>query len=200
LTVKKVKPKLDLTELFKILSNQKRLEILMAIFDNCKTASEIAKVVDLDISTVYRYLLMMKRAGILKSHWEKGVERFDFYSEELYKILEHAISFLEKVNNPSKSLDTKGYLIAFSSELLSIQPDLVLDLRGEVCPVPDIVTQRKLAEMEDGQVLMVIVDYPLSAERIPSSAEKLGHVVLGKMRNAFGETSIYIRCRRKDRG
>ncbi len=53
-----------------------------------------------------------------------------------------------------------------------------LDVRGEICPYPDIKARKKLKEMESGQVLEILTDYPLSLERIPRSSEKEGHEVL----------------------
>ncbi|MCK4723804.1 MAG: sulfurtransferase TusA family protein, partial [Dehalococcoidia bacterium] len=56
--------------------------------------------------------------------------------------------------------------------------DKTLDVRGEICPNPDVKTMVKLKKMEKGQILEVLVDYPLSVERIPGNAEKNGHKVL----------------------
>jgi tRNA 2-thiouridine synthesizing protein A len=56
--------------------------------------------------------------------------------------------------------------------------DQVLDVKGEICPYPDIKTRRKLREMRPGQTLEVLTDYPLSVERIPRNVEKEGHKVL----------------------
>lgn len=53
-----------------------------------------------------------------------------------------------------------------------------LDERGEVCPVPDVDAKRAWKKMKPGEVLEIIVDYPLSKERIPANAEKAGHKVL----------------------
>jgi len=43
---------------------------------------------------------------------------------------------------------------------------------GEVCPVPDVETRRKLKTMKSGEILEVLIDYPLSKERIPANAPK----------------------------
>lgn len=53
-----------------------------------------------------------------------------------------------------------------------------LDVRGEICPYPDVNTMTTLKQMKKGEVLEVLVDYPLSVERIPRSAKKNGHKVL----------------------
>jgi len=58
------------------------------------------------------------------------------------------------------------------------EPDYTLDMRGEVCPVPDVETRRKLKTMKSGEILEVLIDYPLSKERIPANAPKEGGEVL----------------------
>jgi tRNA 2-thiouridine synthesizing protein A len=60
--------------------------------------------------------------------------------------------------------------------------DAVLDVRGEICPYPDIRTRKKLKEMKPGQILKVIVDYPMSVERIPRNVTAEGHKVLAVQR------------------
>jgi len=75
------------------------------------------------------------------------------------------------------------------------KPNEVLDVRGEVCPYPDVKTQKKLKSMKSGEVLEVIVDYPLSAERIPRSMEKLGHKVLKADKTGTGEWKILIKVK-----
>ncbi len=56
--------------------------------------------------------------------------------------------------------------------------DEVLDVQGEICPYPDIKTRKKLKQMKPGQILRVVVDYPLSVERIPRNVTAEGHKVL----------------------
>ena len=59
-----------------------------------------------------------------------------------------------------------------------VKADKTLDVRGEICPNPDVRTMTTLEKMEKGQILEVLVDYPLSVERIPKNAEKRKHKVL----------------------
>jgi len=56
--------------------------------------------------------------------------------------------------------------------------DQTLDVRGEICPNPDVKSMTALEKMEKGQILEVLIDYPLSLERIPRNAEKRKHKVL----------------------
>lgn len=44
--------------------------------------------------------------------------------------------------------------------------DEELDIRGEVCPYPVLKTKMKLKEIESGEVLKIIVDYPPSVENV----------------------------------
>lgn len=53
-----------------------------------------------------------------------------------------------------------------------------IDERGKICPYPDVDTMTTLQKMTKGEILEVLVDYPLSVERIPRSAKKRGHKVL----------------------
>ncbi|MBN1148749.1 MAG: sulfurtransferase-like selenium metabolism protein YedF [Anaerolineales bacterium] len=53
-----------------------------------------------------------------------------------------------------------------------------LDVRGEICPYPDVNTMTTLKQMKKGEILEILLDYPLSVERIPRSAKKSGHKVL----------------------
>lgn len=59
-----------------------------------------------------------------------------------------------------------------------IKADQTLDVRGEICPNPDVKSMTALEKMAQGEILEVLVDYPLSLERIPRNAEKRNHEVL----------------------
>ena len=59
-----------------------------------------------------------------------------------------------------------------------IKVDKTLDVRGEICPNPDVKTMTTLEKMEKGQILEVLVDYPLSVERIPRNVENRKHKIL----------------------
>jgi tRNA 2-thiouridine synthesizing protein A len=70
--------------------------------------------------------------------------------------------------------------------------DAVLDVQGEICPYPDIRTRKKLKEMKPGQILKVIVDYPMSVERIPRNVTAEGHRVLAVQRVNGPIHELYI--------
>ena len=57
-------------------------------------------------------------------------------------------------------------------------PTKTIDERGKICPYPDVDTMTTLKRMKKGEILEVLIDYPLSVERIPRSAQKGGHKVL----------------------
>jgi len=71
--------------------------------------------------------------------------------------------------------------------------DRELDLKGEVCPYTFVKTKLALEEMETGQVLRVILDYPESVESVPRSARGEGHRVLGVIQLNDSDWAVLIR-------
>jgi TusA-related sulfurtransferase len=53
-----------------------------------------------------------------------------------------------------------------------------LDTRGEICPYPLVMAQREMRKLRSGDALVVVSDYPLSAENIPRWAAEEGHKVV----------------------
>jgi tRNA 2-thiouridine synthesizing protein A len=76
-----------------------------------------------------------------------------------------------------------------------LKPNQTLDVRGEICPNPDVKTMTALEKMEKGQILEVLVDYPLSVERIPRNAEKREHKVLKIEQVSGPEYRILIKAK-----
>jgi len=62
--------------------------------------------------------------------------------------------------------------------MADIIPTKTINECGKICPYPDVDTMTTLKKMKKGEFLEVLIDYPLSVERIPRSAEKQGHKVL----------------------
>ena len=60
----------------------------------------------------------------------------------------------------------------------SKSPTKTLDVRGLICPYPDMKTMTTLKTMKQGEILEVLLDYPLSVERIPRSLKKQKHNLL----------------------
>ncbi len=54
----------------------------------------------------------------------------------------------------------------------------VLDVRGQVCPMPVLKTKDTLEKLSSGDILEVIVDYPPSKENVKRFAESQGHEIL----------------------
>jgi TusA-related sulfurtransferase len=70
-----------------------------------------------------------------------------------------------------------------------------LDLRGEVCPYPDVKSKRKVKKMKSGEVLELIIDYPLSAERVPETMKSMGHEVLSVDKKGTSEWVILVKVK-----
>ncbi|WP_448588356.1 sulfurtransferase TusA family protein [Thermocrinis sp.] len=68
-----------------------------------------------------------------------------------------------------------------------------LDIRGEVCPFTFVKSKLVLEQMEVGQVLRVILDYPPSVENVPKSMREEGQEVLAVNRLEEGVWEILIR-------
>ena len=67
-----------------------------------------------------------------------------------------------------------------------------IDLRGEVCPYPDVKSKRKAKKMNAGEVLEILIDYPLSAERIPKTLKSLGHEIMSVDKVSDSEWKILV--------
>jgi len=59
-----------------------------------------------------------------------------------------------------------------------VKVDRELNIKGEICPYTMVKSKLALEEMESGQVLKVIVDYPSAAENVPRSMAGEGHHIL----------------------
>ncbi|MDY7019412.1 MAG: sulfurtransferase TusA family protein [Chloroflexota bacterium] len=76
-----------------------------------------------------------------------------------------------------------------------IKADKTLDVRGEICPNPDVKTMTTLEKMEKGQILEVLLDYPLSVERIPKNAENRKHRVIKVVKVEGPDHRIFIEAK-----
>jgi tRNA 2-thiouridine synthesizing protein A len=68
----------------------------------------------------------------------------------------------------------------------------VLDVRGKICPVPLLLTKRRLEAMRNGEVLEVIGDYPQTRDNIQKLVQRTGSETL-KIEESVGEFRILIR-------
>ena len=65
-----------------------------------------------------------------------------------------------------------------------------LDIRGKVCPMTFVYTKLKLEEMNSGEILEVILDFPAALKTIPANCErqKLGTILEVKSLDSEKET------------
>lgn len=68
----------------------------------------------------------------------------------------------------------------------------VLDVRGKICPVPLLLTKRKLESMKEGEELEVLGDFPQTRENIQNLVNRTGNEIL-KVEEHEGEFRILIR-------
>jgi tRNA 2-thiouridine synthesizing protein A len=61
---------------------------------------------------------------------------------------------------------------------MDCQGSTVLDLRGEVCPYTFVKSKLVMEQMDPGQVLEVIVDFPPAVRNVARSMEMEGHEVI----------------------
>jgi len=59
-----------------------------------------------------------------------------------------------------------------------VKIDREINLKGEECPMPFVKSKLALEEMELGEVLRVIVDYPPAVDNVRKSLEIQGEKVL----------------------
>lgn len=60
----------------------------------------------------------------------------------------------------------------------NIKADKYLDIRGEVCPYTLVKSKLAVENIEVGQILEIILDYPEAAGSIPKAMLNYGHSVL----------------------
>jgi TusA-related sulfurtransferase len=53
-----------------------------------------------------------------------------------------------------------------------------LDVRGEICPYPLVEAKKALANLASGDVLEVLIDYPLALDNVSRWASNAGHQVI----------------------
>jgi len=73
--------------------------------------------------------------------------------------------------------------------------DQELNLKGKVCPYTFVESMLALEEMEIGQVLRVIVDYPPSACDVPKTLAREGYEILDVSKVNETDWAILVRNR-----
>lgn len=74
-----------------------------------------------------------------------------------------------------------------------IAVDHEVDVRGDICPITFARTKIALEEMEIGQVLRVLIDYPPAASNVPRSAALYGDEVLAVRQIDASEWEVLLR-------
>jgi len=59
-----------------------------------------------------------------------------------------------------------------------VKIDREINLKGEECPMPFVRSKLELEEMQLGEILRIIVDYPPAVKNVPKSLEIQGDKVL----------------------
>jgi len=80
-------------------------------------------------------------------------------------------------------------------ETLLSHIDRELNLKGKICPYTFVESMLVLEEMENGQVLRIIVDYPPAACDVPQSLKGEGYEILEVMKINDTDWSISVRNR-----
>jgi tRNA 2-thiouridine synthesizing protein A len=58
--------------------------------------------------------------------------------------------------------------------------DFLLDVRGYVCPHPQLYTKKALEKMQEGDTLEVVFDNPSSAESIAAMCDTAGDEIIDR--------------------
>ncbi len=59
-----------------------------------------------------------------------------------------------------------------------MNPDESLDVKGKTCPIPVLLTRKKIRTMTSGQILEIVGDFPPAKKNIQNFLNKNGHEVL----------------------
>tara|TARA_B100001094_G_C17900138_1_gene656028 strand:+ start:140 stop:370 length:231 start_codon:yes stop_codon:yes gene_type:complete len=75
-----------------------------------------------------------------------------------------------------------------------VEPTHKLDVLGHYCPVPVSQARKALADLDGGDVLMVIADDPETMHDMPILIDRLGHQLIDVLKSA-GEFRFIIEVR-----
>ncbi len=62
--------------------------------------------------------------------------------------------------------------------MTEIIPDETLDVRGECCPYPLILTKKRVEQLKSGEILKITADDPVAPQNIDSWTRKSGNKLL----------------------
>lgn len=81
-----------------------------------------------------------------------------------------------------------------------MQSDVKLDTLGYFCPMPIIMTSKKIKELLAGQVLEVISDDEGIKKDMPAWCQTTGHEMVGMEEDANGAKRVYKAFVKKSSG
>jgi len=61
----------------------------------------------------------------------------------------------------------------------AVEANIIVDCRGETCPVPLVEVRKAIRKAAPGEVIQVIGTHPASKKEIPMAVEALGLELLG---------------------
>ena len=73
------------------------------------------------------------------------------------------------------------------------EPDIVVDVTGEICPIPMVEFRKAYLKAKKGDVILVIGTHDASKKEIPMAAEGTGAEVLKIEEEEGGLWRIYIK-------
>ena len=79
------------------------------------------------------------------------------------------------------------------SEAGLVNPDLVLDCRGMLCPLPVIELARRIGEVGLGGIVAVVADDPAAAVDVPAWCRLRGHEYAGAGAPVHGAPAYLVR-------
>ena len=72
-----------------------------------------------------------------------------------------------------------------------IQSDVILDTLGYFCPMPIIMTSKKIKDLSRGQVLEVLSDDEGIKKDMPAWCHTTGHEMVGLEEDTSGDKPVY---------
>lgn len=86
-----------------------------------------------------------------------------------------------------------GYFVQKGKSAPNPRPNVVLDIRGVVCPGPIVEAKKLLDAMQPGEILQLITNCPGAPADVNAWVKSKALELAGKNENARGEYVFYIR-------
>jgi len=138
-----------MVKIFKALAHGRRMTILGLLKDKCRTVSELCRLLNMNRASVYKHLIKLEDAGLVKRiGYRDGDILYDLTSAKVYRLLENGVELTEK------------------RVFENVNGQKIVDVRGELCPVPLIKTEKIWNKLRSGETVEIWTDYELSKERI----------------------------------